>query len=89
MAVERKLLPWALAGVDLGDELLEVGPGPGLTTDILRQQTRRLTCIEIYGDWRGRYRAGLLHFHDTMVPVDPDTFGAPGSRCVFARHPGA
>ena len=36
IALERKLLPWVLKGIDLGDNLLEVGPGPGLTTDFLR-----------------------------------------------------
>ena len=45
--VESKLLPWALKGVDLGPDLLEVGPGPGLTTDLLRQRASRLTAIEI------------------------------------------
>jgi SAM-dependent methyltransferase len=34
-------------GIDLGDELLEVGPGPGLTTDILRHQFHRVTSLEI------------------------------------------
>ena len=43
----ESLLPWALAGLDLGQDLLEVGPGPGLTTDILRQQFRRVTSLEI------------------------------------------
>ena len=46
-AVEEKLLPWTLAGVELGDAPLEVGPGPGLTTDVLRQRVPRLTCLEI------------------------------------------
>ncbi len=45
--VAEKLLPWALKGLDLGADLLEVGPGPGLTTDILRQRATRLTAIEI------------------------------------------
>jgi SAM-dependent methyltransferase len=45
--VETELLPWALKGVDLGDNLLEVGPGPGMTTDVLRQRVPHLTCVEI------------------------------------------
>src|SRR3954469_16385232 len=45
--VRADLLPWALRGVDLGDDVLEVGPGPGLTTDPLRQQVPRLTAVEI------------------------------------------
>ena len=45
--VNEKLLPWALKGVDLGDDPLEIGPGPGVTTDILKTRCSRLTCIEI------------------------------------------
>src|SRR5215207_2264777 len=41
------LLPWALKEVNLGDHILELGPGPGVTTDLLRQRTARLTAVEI------------------------------------------
>ena len=44
--VERRL-PWALARVDLGANVLELGPGPGLTTDLLRKRVPHLTAIEI------------------------------------------
>ena len=46
-ALERSLLPWVLDGVDLGADLLEVGPGPGLTTDQLRPRVARMTALEI------------------------------------------
>ena len=46
-ATVRDQLPWVLRGVELGDEVLEVGPGPGLTTDLLRKQASRVTAIEI------------------------------------------
>jgi len=45
--VERDLLPWALQGVQLGDDVLEIGPGPGVTTDLLRARTSRLTALEV------------------------------------------
>src|SRR5438105_10235549 len=45
--VENELLPWALQGVELGDDVLEVGPGPGVTTDLLRGKVRRLTALEV------------------------------------------
>jgi hypothetical protein len=45
--VEGELLPWALQGVELGDDVLEVGPGPGVTTDLLRAPARRLTALEV------------------------------------------
>ena len=44
------LLPWALQGVELGDDVLEIGPGPGVTTDLLRGRTRRLTALEVDAD---------------------------------------
>ncbi len=40
-------LPWAVGHRHLGEEVLEVGPGPGLTTDVLRRRVRRLTAVEI------------------------------------------
>jgi len=45
--VETEIMPWVLDGIDLGSEVLEVGPGPGITTDLLRARVPRLTCIEI------------------------------------------
>lgn len=47
VALQEQLLPWALDGIELGDDVLEIGPGPGLTTDWLRQRVARLTAIEI------------------------------------------
>ena len=34
-AIREFILPWALDGADLGDNVLEVGPGYGATTDVL------------------------------------------------------
>lgn len=45
--VETELLPWVLDGQSLGDDVLEVGPGPGLTTDVLRRMTPALTALEV------------------------------------------
>jgi len=45
--LQRELLPWALKGVELGDDVLEIGPGPGATTDLLRGRTKRLTALEV------------------------------------------
>jgi ubiquinone/menaquinone biosynthesis C-methylase UbiE len=41
------ILPWALGEVDLGDDVLEVGPGYGATTDVLSESAPRLTSVEI------------------------------------------
>ena len=45
--VETELLPWVEAAGDLGDEVLEIGPGPGVTTDLLRQRVQRVTAVEM------------------------------------------
>jgi ubiquinone/menaquinone biosynthesis C-methylase UbiE len=45
--VGRWLIPWALDGLDPGDDVLELGPGPGLSTDVLRERIARLTVVEI------------------------------------------
>jgi ubiquinone/menaquinone biosynthesis C-methylase UbiE len=46
-AMREVILPWALNGTDLGDEVLEVGPGYGATTDVLSHAVPRLTSVEI------------------------------------------
>jgi SAM-dependent methyltransferase len=143
--LEKQVMPWVLDGVELGPEVLEVGPGPGLTTDLLRPKVARLTALEldralaaalaarvrgsnvtvIQGDAtampfkdarfssavsftmlhhvpsralqdkllrevhrvlkpggvfagvdsRQSLKMRLLHIHDTLVPVNPDTWG--------------
>ncbi len=45
--LDQIIVPWVLSDVSLGDEVLEVGPGPGLTTDLLRARTAHLTALEI------------------------------------------
>ena len=42
----ESLLPDALGGVSLGDNVLELGPGPGLTT-LLARTAPRVTAVEI------------------------------------------
>jgi SAM-dependent methyltransferase len=46
-ALADEIIPWALKDVEIGDDVLEVGPGPGMTTDILCERLPRLTSIEI------------------------------------------
>ena len=59
-ATVRDQLPWVLRGVELGDEVLEVGPGPGLTTDLLRKRVSRVTAIEIDPRLAGALRQRTL-----------------------------
>jgi SAM-dependent methyltransferase len=45
--VRDEILPGDLDGVELGDDVLEIGPGPGLTTELLHPRVPRLTAIEL------------------------------------------
>lgn len=44
--VEQRV-PWVIGEHDLGENVLELGPGPGLTTDLLRLSARHLTALEL------------------------------------------
>src|SRR5689334_12756447 len=48
--VETEILPWALQQHDLGPDVLEVGPGPGLTTAVLSRMVAKLTAVEVDAD---------------------------------------
>lgn len=48
--VEELILPEALRGIDLGPDLVEIGPGPGFTTNVLMARTDRLTAVELDPD---------------------------------------
>jgi ubiquinone/menaquinone biosynthesis C-methylase UbiE len=45
--VERVLLPWAVGGRSLGDQVLEVGAGPGLVTEVLARRVPGLVALEL------------------------------------------
>lgn len=75
--VQAYILPWVLDGVDIGSNVLEVGPGPGVTTDLLRTQVARLTCVEIdhaFADSLSRRMAG---HNVTVVCQDATTMSFP------------
>ncbi len=45
--LRQEVLPWIDAAGNLGDDVLEIGPGPGLSTDLLRHRVGRLTAVEV------------------------------------------
>jgi SAM-dependent methyltransferase len=45
--MREQILPWVLNGTDLGDDVLEVGPGYGAVTDVLSTALPQVTCVEI------------------------------------------
>lgn len=64
--VDTELMPWALVGATLEAPALEIGPGPGITTDYLSRRIRSLTALEQDPVLAKRLRE---RFHNTNVQV--------------------
>ncbi|MDQ3719867.1 MAG: hypothetical protein M3350_03670 [Actinomycetota bacterium] len=54
--VREHLVPAAVDGVDLGEDVLEVGPGFGPATDALVDRVPRLTALEVDPSLAGALR---------------------------------
>jgi SAM-dependent methyltransferase len=74
------LLPWVLAAGDLGDDVLEVGPGPGLTTDLLRERVARVTAVEVDESLAISLAARLAGTNVVVVNADANDADLPGER---------
>ena len=79
--LEEVVVPFALEGVALGDDVLEIGAGPGKTTDILRTRAARLTAVELDDDLAAQLTARLagtnvdvVHADASALPLSPDRF---------------
>ncbi|MCC6766302.1 MAG: class I SAM-dependent methyltransferase [Deltaproteobacteria bacterium] len=90
--VQDELLPWVLGGADLGAHALEVGPGPGLTTDLLRARVPSLTALEIdprlAAALRSRTRGGnvtVVEGDGTAMPF-PDAAFSGAVSCTMLHH---
>ncbi|HEV3232166.1 MAG TPA: class I SAM-dependent methyltransferase [Candidatus Dormibacteraeota bacterium] len=77
------LVPWVLRDYDLGPDVLEVGPGPGLTTDALRARLPRLVSLEVDPRLAAGLRARLagsnvevVEGDGTRMPFPDATFSA-------------
>lgn len=46
-ATVQQRVPWVISEANLGPNVLELGPGPGLTTDLLCASIKELTALEI------------------------------------------
>ena len=80
--VEGQLLPWVLRGIELGHDVLEIGPGYGVTTRLLEARVPRLTVVEIDPDLAraldaelGR-RVRVLHGEGADLPLPDRSFDA-------------
>jgi len=90
-ALETDVLPWILDVGDLGDEVLEIGPGPGLTTDLLRSRVRSLTAVEVDADLAGALAVRLAGTNVAVLHADAAQTTLPSSSfstavCFSALH---
>jgi len=90
-AVEQWIIPAAVRDEQLGDDVLEVGPGPGLTTDVLHRIVPKLTAIEIHDDLAealARRMEGsnveVVHADATAMPFADAGF--TGAVCLTMLH---
>lgn len=82
--VEETILPGALQGVSLGDDVIEVGPGPGLTTDVLRTLTARLTAVESDPALAGALADRLAGSNVEVICGDATSLDLPTGRFTAA-----
>ena len=89
--VREDLLPWVLGSSDLGDDCLEVGPGPGVTTDLLRARARRLTAVELdpalaetLADRLAGTNVDVVNADAMNMPFETDRFS--GAVCLTMLH---
>ena len=82
--VEHDLIPWALRDVDLGDDVLEIGPGFGATTRLLVRErgARQLTVVELEERYCRKLRDVLgdavtvIQANAVQLPFDDGRFSA-------------
>ncbi len=82
--VQEEILPVALRDVDLGDEVIEIGPGPGFTTDVLRTMTAHLTAVEVDEDLAARLAKRMAHGNVEVVVGDAAALDFPAGRFTGA-----
>jgi SAM-dependent methyltransferase len=71
------LLPWVDSVGDLGENVIEIGPGPGLTTDLVRPRVSSLTAIELDGDLAKSLGERLAGTNVEVLHADATKTGLP------------
>lgn len=83
-ALRELIIPFALDDVALGEDVLEVGPGPGLTTDMLRERVVQLTAVELDPDLAAGLSARLAGTNVEVVNADATALPFDGGRFTSA-----
>lgn len=75
--LETELLPWVEAAGPLGDHVLEIGPGPGRTTDLLRRRVAKVTAVEVDPDLGAALQTRLAGTNVEVIVADATEAGLP------------
>lgn len=78
--LKTDLLPWVDSVGDLGDNVIEVGPGPGLTTDLVRPRVSSLTAIELDDDLAASLKDRLAGTNVNVLHADATNTGLPSGQ---------
>lgn len=78
--VKEHIIPWILEGAELGDDVLEVGPGPGRTTDVLQDMAPRLTAVELDPLFARPLAARFAGTHVEVIEADATALPLPSGR---------
>lgn len=78
--LDQHVRPWLEAGGGVGDDVLEVGPGPGLTTDMLLTLTDRVTAVEVDPDLAAQLAARLTDRGVTVINASAERTGLATGR---------
>ena len=82
--LEIDLLPWVLGVGGLGDDVLEIGPGPGLTTDLLRARAEHVTAVEVDDDLARALSERLAGANVEVIHADATTADIGAQRFTTA-----
>ena len=78
--VRDDLLPWVLGDDELGEDVLELGSGPGLVTDLLIERAPRVTAVEIDERLATALRVRMSGRSVEVVTADATALPLPGGR---------
>jgi SAM-dependent methyltransferase len=78
--LEEQILPPVLRDLDLGDDVIEIGPGPGFTTDVLRRRVGKLTAVELDDGLAERLATRLAVTNVDVIRADARETGLESDR---------
>ena len=87
----EQVRPWLESVGGLGGDVLEIGPGPGLTTDMLLTLTGRVTAVEVDASLAAQLARRLADRNVEVVNASAERTGFPPDRfsaaaCFAALH---